>query len=266
MYAAAEKFFSKHLQGRHQEDMTPEVATRLKEITVDPKIVTLTKKIDPSAVGAPKPMADLKAGSSTYDTKLEVAGQTMSLSIARQIKEEPGGWVITESMQTPAGEASDTVALEKGTLQVRKRSIKQGPAAIELSFDNAKASGTVAMGGSPKPVSVDLGGPLYGDGPAMTALAVLPLAEGYTTTFRNFDAQKQKATLRQLKVTGTEDVTVPAGTFKAFKVEITSAEGEPGTMTLWVATDTRALVKIAATLPQMNGAKLTAELTKSGTQ
>ena len=266
MYAAAEKFFSKHLNGRYQEDMTPEVATRLKEITVDPKVVTLTRKVDSSAVGAPKPVADLKAGSSNYDTKLEVAGQSMSLSIARQIKEEGGAWVVTESMQTPAGEATDTVTLEKGTLQVRKRSIKQGPVAIDLSFDNAKATGTMAMGGAAKPVSVDLGGPLYGDGPAMTALAVLPLADGYTTTFRNFDAQKQKATLKQLKVLGTEDVTVPAGTFKAFKCEITSAEGEPGTMTMWVATDTRAIVKIAATLPQMNGAKLNAELTKAGTQ
>jgi dienelactone hydrolase len=266
MYAAAEKFFAKHLQGRHQEDMTPEVSTRLKEITVDPKVVTLTKKVDPTTVGAPKPVTDLKAGSSKYDAKLEVGGQSMSLSIARQINEEGGVWVVTESMQTPGGEATDTVTLDKGTLHVRKRSIKQGPAVIDLSFDNGKASGTVAMAGSPKPVSVDLGGPLFGDGPALAAIAALPLADGYTTTFRNFDVQKQKATLKQLKVAATEDVTVPAGTFKAFRVEITSAEGEPGAMTLWVATDSRGLVKIAATLPQMGGAKLSAELAKAGTQ
>jgi hypothetical protein len=39
--AAAEKFLAKHLGGRYQESMTPEVATRLKEITVDAKTVTL---------------------------------------------------------------------------------------------------------------------------------------------------------------------------------------------------------------------------------
>ena len=51
MFAAAEKFLAKHLEGRYQEGMTPEVATRLKEITVDPKTVTLTKAADrlPSA-------------------------------------------------------------------------------------------------------------------------------------------------------------------------------------------------------------------------
>jgi hypothetical protein len=39
--AAAERFLAKHLGGRYQESMTPEVATRLKEITVDVRKVTL---------------------------------------------------------------------------------------------------------------------------------------------------------------------------------------------------------------------------------
>ncbi len=41
MNAAAEKFLAKYLGGRYQESMKPEVAERLKEITVDPKTVTL---------------------------------------------------------------------------------------------------------------------------------------------------------------------------------------------------------------------------------
>jgi len=44
MMATAEKFLAKHLGGRFQESMTPEVAKRLAEITVDPKTVTLAKK------------------------------------------------------------------------------------------------------------------------------------------------------------------------------------------------------------------------------
>lgn len=39
MIAAAERFLAKHLGGRFQESMTPEVAKRLMEITVDPKTV-----------------------------------------------------------------------------------------------------------------------------------------------------------------------------------------------------------------------------------
>jgi len=41
MLAAAEKFLARHLGGRYQESMKPEVATRLGEITVDPKTVVL---------------------------------------------------------------------------------------------------------------------------------------------------------------------------------------------------------------------------------
>jgi len=41
MLASAEKFLAKHLGGRYQESMKPEVAKRLGEITVDPKTVTL---------------------------------------------------------------------------------------------------------------------------------------------------------------------------------------------------------------------------------
>ncbi|HEX8247760.1 MAG TPA: S9 family peptidase [Pyrinomonadaceae bacterium] len=44
MLAAAERFFAKHLGGRYQESMTPEVAKRLKEITVDVNTVSVPKK------------------------------------------------------------------------------------------------------------------------------------------------------------------------------------------------------------------------------
>jgi dipeptidyl aminopeptidase/acylaminoacyl peptidase len=42
--AMAEKFLAKHLGGRYQETLAPEVAKRLQEITVDPKTVTLAAK------------------------------------------------------------------------------------------------------------------------------------------------------------------------------------------------------------------------------
>lgn len=41
MLAATEKFLAKHLGGRYQESMKPDVAARLPEITVDPKTVVL---------------------------------------------------------------------------------------------------------------------------------------------------------------------------------------------------------------------------------
>jgi hypothetical protein len=119
------------------------------------------------------------------------------------------------------------------------------------------------MGGPAQPVAVDLGGPLFADGPAaFRSVAALPLKEGYTVTFRNFDVMKRKAGLKQAKVIGMEDVTVPAGTFKAWKVEIKSADGEPGEQTIWVDATSRRVVKVSAVLPEMGGAIATMELQK----
>ena len=44
-------------------------------------------------------------------------------------------------------------------------------------------------------------------------------------------------------MTGAEEVKVAAGTFQAWKVELTSAEGEPGATTLWIDKATRKVVK-----------------------
>ena len=92
------------------------------------------------------------------------------------------------------------------------------------------------------------------------ALGALPLADGYTTTFRNFDVQKQKVKLMQLKVAGLESVTVPAGTFEAYKVEISSADGGNDKATIWIAKETRQPVKSSVSMAEMGGAILTTEL------
>jgi len=260
LWAASETFFAKHIGGRFQEGATPEVEKRLAEITVDPKTVVLSTVLSAEAVGVPKVVASLAPGTSSYKGTIEAGGQTIPVSITQTIEEKDGSWVVSGTAKLPMGDAVDVTTLDKSSLVLRKRSIRQGPATIELTFDGGKAVGTMAMGGDPKPVSVDLGGDLFADGAGSgEALASLPLAEGYRTTFRNFDVRQQKVRLKEAKVTGTESVTVPAGTFEAWRVEIASAEGDPGTLTVWVATDTRKVLKTSATLPEMGGAVVTTE-------
>lgn len=263
MFATIEKFLAKHLGGRHQTDMPANVSTRLAEITVDPKTVTLAKKVDASAVAAPKIDRQPRAGTSNYETKLELGGQSFSVSSSVSIAQEGGDWVITETSKSPMGQGQDRVVLDAKTLTMKKRSVAQGPLKIELTFEGPKVTGSLGMGAEPKPISTDAGGAIYPDGAAFYAfVGSLPLAPGYSVTIRNFDLQRQKSTLKQATVSAIEEVTVPAGTFKAFKVDFKSAEGEPGEMSFWVAADTRQVVKVTGTLPQMGGAKLTSELAK----
>lgn len=258
---ATERFFAKYLNGRYQDGGTPEVVARLKEVTVDPKTVVLAKKADPNSVGAPKPVADLKPGTWKYKAKVTAGGQEYPFNISRTIKDEGGTWTATDTAETPGGPAVDTATIEKGTLILRKRTVTQGAISINLEIVGNKATGSSNMTGSDKPIDVALGGPLFADAAASDEeIACLPLAEGYSATYRNFDLRKQKEKLLQLKVVGAESVTVPAGTFDAFKVEITSADGGSDHQTLWIAKDSRTPVKMSAALADMGGAVITAEL------
>jgi len=76
-------------------------------------------------------------------------------------------------------------------------------------------------------------------------------------TFRNFDVLKQKPQMKQLKVLGSESVTVPAGTFDAYKLEIVAADNDADKQTVWIDKATRKVLKISAVLPNLNGAILT---------
>jgi hypothetical protein len=137
----------------------------------------------------------------------------------------------------------------------------QGPVAIDLDFAGNKAAGKMSMNGQDRPIAVDLGGPLFADAAGSDqVIACLPLAEGYSTTFRNFDVQTQKVKLLQLYVARKEEVQVPAGSFNAFRVEISSADGGTDKKTLWISWETHKVVKSTAVLASMGGAVMTQEL------
>jgi hypothetical protein len=208
---------------------------------------------------APSPIRDLSPGISRYKASIAAQGQNMTLDITTEIKEQSGVWLATESTQTPVGQAEDAVLMEKRTLLLRERHIRQGPLRVDLTFSGNRALGQMAMtkSGEIKKIDVDLGGPLFADSAgALQSLAALPLAEGYKTTFRNFDLQTRKPKLMQLVVLGSESVSVPAGSFEAWKVEITSADVN-GKTTVWISKLQPAAVKYTANL---NGASVTAEL------
>jgi hypothetical protein len=241
--------------------MTPEVAARLKEITVDPKSVQLAPKIDVSKVGVPQAATDLKPGTAKYKITLNMNGQSVPLEMTSDIKEDGDSWAVTDTMQTPAGPASDTTVLEKQKFLPKERHVKQGPVAIDLTFADQRVTGSMSMNGQSKPVDIAAEGPMFADSAgSFSTIAALPLADGYETAYRTIDIQKQKVKVLHLKVAGSENVTVPAGSFDAYRVEITPADGGPGKITLWVAKQEHKTAKYEAVVPEMGGAHMIGEL------
>ncbi len=260
-FAAAETFLAQHLEGRFQDGGTKEVTERLREITVDPKTVEKPKAVTVSSV-TPKPAVDLQPGTVTVLSKIQMGAQTMDVPISTTITSEGDSWVITETAKTPAGEATDRTVVAKGSLILRSRTVSQGPVNIELKVADGKMSGEMKMTGQARPISADLGGDLFADGAgALLVIATLPLADGYTTTFRNFNLQTQKTRSMQLTVSGSEQVTVPAGTFDAYKVDVTSPD-DGSKLTLWVSKSSRQALRGTLSSPQMGGATITSELQK----
>lgn len=257
MLAAAEKFLAKHLNGRFQENATPEVSKRLGEITIDVKTVTVAAR----ATGAtlPKPEGDLAPGTLGLTGTLEAGGQSYPLEITVEVKDDPGGWAVSETAKLPIGVSTDQTTLEKGTFVVNRRVFRFGSVTANATFNNGKASGQMVMGAQSRPIEAETGGPLFADGAgAYLVVGRLPLAVGYAVTFRNFDLQAQKPTLKQLKVLGAEPLTVVAGTFETFKVEITDDQSGRKTL-IWIARDSRKPVKITS---EGGGPNISVELAK----
>lgn len=260
MFAASEKFLAKHLGGRNQDGMTDEVGKRLAEITVDPKTVVIQAPVDLGAVKVPEIASPMAEGSWSYGVSIQVGPQSMSLETSTTVTREGDALNVVDRVKTPMGEAVDTTVLDSATLTLRSRSIAQGPVTISYEVADGKATGEMKSAAGAQPISADLGGALFADGAGgHQAMGALPLAPGYETSFRNFDIESQKVKIRRLSVAGIESVTVPAGTFDCYRVEMTTVD-DAEKATIWIAKDDRKVVKVSAIVPKMNGATVTSEL------
>jgi hypothetical protein len=221
-----------------------------------------TAKDMQTPVGVPKVAVALQEGSLSYRASVEVGGQTIELLQSVSVKSDGDAWIVTETSTMPGNTATDRTVLAKGSLVVRKRSVWQGPVTVQFEVKDNKAIGDIRMNGQLMPLNIDLDGPLFADGAgAYQVVGALPLAEGYTTRYRNLDLQTQKVAVQELAVVGSEPITVPAGTFDSFKVELGSADDGSKT-TLWIDKADHKMVRLQSVMPRQNGAVLTSELQK----
>jgi hypothetical protein len=161
------------------------------------------------------------------------------------------------------GAAADTFDVDLKTLIPVYRGVKQGPATVRVNYSKTAINGAISMPGREMPLASELDAPVYGSDAALDlVVALLPLAPGYKTTLRTFDVLSQSVKIMTLEVAGVEKVTVPAGTFDAFKVELKNMDGEAGGGTVYVSTGTdRHKVRSVMQLPpMMGGGTVTSEL------
>ncbi len=140
MVASSEKFLAKHIGGRYQETMTPSVAKRLGEITVDPKTVMMAKPADMTAAAG----ANV---SGKWTMNVDAGGQIVQLNL--DLKQTGADFVGTTASDLGNG------ILEKGKISgtnvqaVIKADVQGQPMEIQLDgvVDGEKMSGTLVVPG-----------------------------------------------------------------------------------------------------------------------
>ncbi|MBN1163071.1 MAG: prolyl oligopeptidase family serine peptidase [Candidatus Krumholzibacteriota bacterium] len=270
---AQEKFFAKHLGGRYQESVKEDVQASLDEMWVPIESVKLEEPAGDmeAAKTAPLPKVNtshLKAGTFKYTAKVAIQGQeipvdvTVELSPAR--REARKVWRLKTEQSSMMGSALDTFEVDSHSLFPVYRGIKQGATTISINYSENSISGVINAGGREMPVTTKLEAPIFGSDAALDlVICSLPLKPGYKTTFRTFDLMSQAVNPMSLEVTGIENVTVPAGSFEAFKIEVRRMDGDPGGGTMYVSTDAdHHLVRSVMQLPPASGGgTVTSELT-----
>jgi hypothetical protein len=133
------------------------------------------------------------------------------------------------------GSQLDTLEVDRQSLLPVRRAAS-GAGTMQLHYTEETITGEMNAGGQRIPVNVRLEAPIFGSGSGVEmAIAGLPLAEGYTTTFRTFNIMTQQVRPFSLTVTGTETTDCAAGTFDSFVIQLTSLDDDQaGTATMHV--------------------------------
>ncbi len=272
---AMEKFLSKHLGGRYQAEVTADLQSHLDGITIDVASVTLSEGIEGAenamTVALPKVDASsIKPFTLTWKATTKVGDQEIEIDMVQKYEMAKcmgnPAWLIASNTTMPMGSVVDTFWVDHTTILPMKWRVHRGPAFVEVMFSDDAVKGSIDLGVQKMPVDIALEAQTFASGSAMDLLfTVLPLEEGYKTTVRFFDLQMQKVRAMLLEVVGTEAVTVPAGTFETFKVELKPLDGEMGGGTTWVMKDAPGYPVMADMQlpPQAGGLVIHSELVKS---
>ena len=266
MFAAIERFLARHLDGRYQREMSPEVSARLRALRVDIDGVEMPSEDTGEIADVTLDGSGLEPVKLTYRITMEVAGQSINMDTvverARATRADDEVWRVATTVEAPMGKAADVAYLRIDDLAPVHRTIEQGPVNIKLDFAETAITGSVTMPGG-NTMDIDMPVEVTVTGHMETALAVMPLEPGFKTRLNMFEPALQRVSPITVEVVAAETVETPAGSFEAYRLEITSADGAGTSGTGWVtqAKPHRTVKSDAALPPMAGGGRMVTELT-----
>ena len=142
--------------------------------------------------------------------------------------------VFTEATTLgPLVQQRTTVVLSTADFSMRRSdqsgTVQNQQSEIHLVYTDGRVKGSAIVpqaAGTPKTVAVDTTVPAgaIDDNVLSLLVAALPLAEGKSFSLNVFSSGEGVTKVATIKVTGVENVTVPAGTFSAYRLEISGMQ------------------------------------------
>jgi hypothetical protein len=174
----------------------------------------------------------LTADTLRYETTVRMGQQSTTRPTVRTfskgLHEGTPVWRVVDAVE--GASQADTLFLDRTSLRPLQRRVG-GQAALTLTFDSTSVSGAVRARGQTRSIKQAFDQPVLASTANMeVGLATLSLESGFVVRLPVFHLQQQTVTPTTLRVTGTDTVAVPAGSFEAFVLETTSqGPGPSGT-------------------------------------
>jgi zinc protease len=166
----------------------------------------------------------------TLTYQLMVQGNAMGTATER-LRREGGDWIATSNLESPMMRQESQVRFGAADLAPRSARLTMAQGPMQMNVNLAVADGRLRgraelpqqMGG-PRDIDTEAVGGMLLPGMDPYLLAVADLGEGRSLTLPVFNAMTGSVSNVTYRVTGAENVTVPAGTFPAYRVEIAGAQ------------------------------------------
>lgn len=191
-------------------------------------VVLIAAVAAPTVVSGQAPPLDPGRASPQADTfALLVNGREVGRQVV-SLERDPRGFLFRETTTTSAGHQTTEVRMDSALrmLSVHQEGEMGGqPMRIDVEYDAGRASGKARIPGAGGVQEVDVDaavpGAVVDDNVLMALLPALPLEPGAELDLPVFSAGTNTLTTYTLTVEEADPVTVPAGEFEAYRVEVT---------------------------------------------
>ena len=191
-------------------------------------------ELEPSATAISFDAAQLGARRDSFSIMIQ--GNPMGTYVSELLL-EGDLLVIEEALAIPAigMQQSGRLALSSGDLAIRAvhQSISLGgqSGTTDLTFEGGRVTGTAVVPPSgpgaaiaSRDVDTTLADGVYESNQIQALVPAMPLEDGARFTLKAYSANEGKVQTLSIVVEGVEAVTVPAGTFQAFRISLTGVE------------------------------------------